>query len=226
MPWTPTCKRNLVDPRETPLSIRRHRKRARHSAGPFFRSALFWLFILTLLALVAATGLRQYLDQQRRAEAWRKVGSCTAVGDSPTVTCTGVTITTIALPPSLGVCRAIEPCEANVNVEAAPAFSAALREVVATGLSAHITQFGTVNRRRCKDAITGGYIANCISKHSYGIAVDIRNFADNGNWDAVVAREPQVLEVVKIFQRNGFAWGGDFGSNFDPQHLEWEPGRS
>jgi hypothetical protein len=223
---TPTCKRNLVDPHQTPLPLRQHKKRARRSAGPLFRSALFWLFILTLLALLAATGFRRYLDQARRAEAWRKVGSCKAVGDSPTVNCTGVTLTTITLPPSLNVCRALNPCEANVNVQAAPAFTTALQEVVAMGLSAHITQFGTVNRRRCKDAITGGYIANCISKHSYGIAVDTRNFTDNANWDAVVAQEPEVLEVIKIFQRNGFAWGGDFGSNFDPQHLEWEPGRS
>jgi hypothetical protein len=115
---------------------------------------------------------------------------------------------------------------AKVNAQAVPAFTAALNEVVAAGLSAHITQFGTVNRRRCKDATTAAYIPNCISKHSYGIAVDIRNFADNANWDALVAREPEVLAVVKIFQQHGFIWGGTFGSNFDPQHLEWEPGGS
>jgi hypothetical protein len=120
----------------------------------------------------------------------------------------------------------MNPCEAKVNAEAVPAFTAALQEVVAEGLSAHITQFGTVNRRRCKDALTGQYIPNCISKHSYGIAVDTRTFADNAKWDAVVSREPQVLKVIKIFQDNGFRWGGTFGSNFDPQHLEWEPGRS
>ena len=204
--------------------MRQHRERARHSAGPLFRSLAFWFLILTQLGLLVRTGLRQYQDQQRRAEAWRKVGSCEALGDSPTVICTGVILTSMALPPTLGVCRALNPCTVNLNAEAVPAFTAALNEVVAEGLSAHITQFGTVNRRRCKDAISGTYVPNCISKHSYGIAVDTRNFSDNANWDAVVTREPEVLDVVKIFQRHGFIWGGTFGSNFDPQHFEWEPG--
>jgi D-alanyl-D-alanine carboxypeptidase len=200
-------------------------------AGPSFGGLAFsfltvLLFILALLVLLVATGLGEYRAQQRRAEAWRKVGSCEAVGDSPVVTCTGVTLTTITLPSSLAVCASLNPCEINVNAEAVPAFTSALAEVVAAGLSAHITQFGTVNRRRCKDARTAAYIPNCISKHSYGIAVDTRNFTDNANWEAVVAREPGVLKVVKIFKRNGFKWGGSFGSNFDPQHLEWEPGRS
>ncbi len=206
--------------------MRQHRERARHSAGPLFRSLAFWFLILTLLGLLVRTGLRQYQDQQRRAEAWRKVGSCEALGDSPTVTCTGVNLIALALPPALAVCRDMNPCTVNVNVEAVPAFTAALNEVVAQGLSAHITQFGTVNRRRCKDAISGSFIPDCISKHSYGIAVDTRNFTDNANWDAVVEQEPEVLDVVKIFQGNGFIWGGTFGSNFDPQHFEWEPGSS
>ena len=226
MPWTLTCKRNLVDPHEAPLSLRQHKKRARHSAGSLFRSLVFWLLIVTLLGLLTRTGLHRFQAQQRRAAAWRKVGSCKVVGDSPVVSCVGVVLTSIALPPSLAVCGAVNPCEAQVNVEAVPAFTAALREVVTAGLSAHITQFGTVNRRRCKDAVTAEYIPNCISKHSYGIAVDTRSFSDNANWDSVVVNEPEVLEVVKIFERNGFKWGGTFGSNFDPQHLEWEPGRS
>jgi D-alanyl-D-alanine carboxypeptidase len=200
--------------------LRQSQRRARHSAGSLFRSLVFWFLILMLFVLLVVTGLGEYRAQQRRTEAWRKVGSCEAVGDSPVVTCSGVTLTTITLPSSLTVCASLDPCEANVNVEAVPAFTAALNEVVAAGLSAHITQFGTVNRRRCKDARTAAFIPNCISKH------DTRNFNDNANWDAVVAREPEVLEVVKIFRRNGFKWGGTFGSNFDPQHLEWEPGRS
>lgn len=172
------------------------------------------------------TGLTQYHDKQRRDEAWRRVGRCEALGDSSTVVCTGVRLVSITLPSTLGVCRAANPCEANVNYEAVDAFTFALQEVVAAGLSAHITQFGTVSRRRCKDSLTGEFIPNCISKHSYGIAVDTRNFTDNANWDAVVTREPEVLEVVKIFERNGFRWGGTFGANFDPQHFEWEPGRA
>jgi hypothetical protein len=216
----------LVDPHEAPLSLRRHKERARHSAGSLFRSLLFWLLIVTLLGLLTRTGLHRYQTQQRRAAAWRKVGSCKAIDESPAVSCVGVVLTVLALPPSLAVCKTIDPCEAQVNVEAVPAFTTALREVVVAGLSAHITQFGTVNRRRCKDAVTAKYIPNCISKHSYGIAVDTRSFSDNADWDAVVANEPEVLEVVKIFKKNGFKWGGTFGSHFDPQHLEWEPGRS
>ena len=97
-----------------------------------------------------------------------------------------------------------------------------MAEVATQGLGKFVTQFNTLNRRRCKDARTAAWKPNCISKHSYGIAVDIRPFDDNKNWNAVVKRDPGVAEVVQIFRNNGFRWGGTF-ANYDPQHLEWLP---
>jgi D-alanyl-D-alanine carboxypeptidase len=91
------------------------------------------------------------------------------------------------------------------------------------GLGRFVTEFQTVNRRRCKNARTGGYIAGCVSKHSYGIAADIRPFDDNSRWKQVVAEEPGVQEVIDIFRDEGFRWGMTFAGNPDPQHVEWSP---
>jgi hypothetical protein len=195
------------------------RAKKRRSIGSRIAQTLALLILCALIVI----GWMQYRDRQRLAELWRRVGSCEAVGDSPRVVCSGVRLTTITLPESFNICRRLNPCVAKVNVEAAPAFRGALREIVQQGVGAQITDFGTVNRRRCKDARTGEFLANCISKHSYGIAVDVRSFADNANWKAVVRQEPEVLDVVRIFRSYGFRWGGTFQNNFDPQHFEWEP---
>jgi hypothetical protein len=173
-----------------------------------------------LLAIVVRAGL----EQRRRDAAWRRVGSCSAAGTSPVVSCDGVHLRALVLPSALKVCRHMHPCTAKLNIEAIPSYEAALRDVVSAGLGPYVTVFDTVNRRRCKDALTGSFIAGCISKHSYGIAVDFRPFDNNARWNEIVSAHPQVLEVIAIFKRHGFRWGGTFQGNFDPQHLEWVPG--
>ena len=184
-----------------------------------------------LVLLVGATtwfGFQEWNAQRREAAAWRRVGSCAAADStSPTVTCVGVTLVDLTLPRRFAACAEIlnrlPTCTVSVNAEALNSFQAAIAEIDTAGLGRHVTEFQTVNRRRCKSASTGSYIAGCISKHSYGIAVDIRPFADNVRWNSVVAEEPGLTEIVAIFKRHGFRWGMEFAGNPDPQHFEWIP---
>ncbi len=185
---------------------------------------LAMVIALALLLAVGGTLILRDLDRRAAARAaWARVGACGAVGTSDVVECRGVRLVTLQLPSRLAACQRMDPCVAPVNAEAANAFRAALAEIVDRGLGSHITRFETLNRRRCRDARTGDYIEGCISKHSYGIAVDVRAFGDNARWSQVLASEPGMRQVVEIFRKHGFGWGGDFGSNFDPQHFEWIP---
>jgi D-alanyl-D-alanine carboxypeptidase len=187
------------------------------------------LVVVTALVLgVAWLGYRQWTTQQQVNAAWRKIGRCAPISaSSDTVTCTGVRTVDLPLPRGFAACAIIlakqSTCTAPVNVEAAPYFRRAVADIDAAGLGRYVTRFETVNRRRCKDARTGGYIPNCVSRHSYGVAVDLRPFEDNAKWNAVVAAEPGLTRVITIFERNGFTWGMHFAGNPDPQHVEWRP---
>jgi hypothetical protein len=185
--------------------------------------------MLLLAALVMFVAWPAYQQERRIRAAWERVGACEAVSDtSPTVRCNGVELVALTLPPSFAACIEIRPlndgqCVVRINAEAAPDFTRAVARVAALGLGRHVTSFGTVNRRRCKDTRTGNFIRGCISKHSYGIAADVRDFADNANWDDVVRREPGVQQMIDVFREEGFRWGMTFSNNPDPQHVEWQP---
>lgn len=79
---------------------------------------------------------------------------------------------------------------------------------------------GTFNYRVVQD--TG-----LLSPHSYGIAIDL-NKNDNDYWKWVskdkgskrIAEYPK--ELVKIFENNGFVWGGKW-AHFDILHFEYRP---
>jgi len=68
------------------------------------------------------------------------------------------------------------------------------------------------------------------SAHGYGIAIDIATTdADYWRWPRVRSdrspppwrnRIPQ--EIVDVFERNGFIWGGKW-SHFDTMHFEYRP---
>jgi hypothetical protein len=179
--------------------------------------------LAAILVVLAWQGWRVWQEDRRERAAWKRVGTCETVGVSDRVTCTGVNLVPLAIPQEISACAVEGQCSVEVNREAVPAFRAAIAEIVDAGLGSSVTQFQTVNRRRCKDAITAEWIPNCVSKHSYGIAVDFRSFTDNARWDEVIDGDPGVTEVVDIFRRQGFRWGGTFTSNYDPQHLEWIP---
>jgi hypothetical protein len=181
------------------------------------------LLLAAILGVLLWQGWRVFDENRRERAAWKRVGTCSAVGTSDTVECTGVMLVALSLPKAIAACGVGDLCEVEVNREALPAFQSALAEVVNSDLGAFVPQFQTVNRRRCKDAITADWIPDCISKHSYGIAVDFRPFSDNANWAQITDTEPGIADVVAIFRRHGFRWGGTFSNNYDPQHLEWIP---
>jgi hypothetical protein len=212
--------------RQTRTALRRRSRRQHHLRSHRQRQGLVLVLLITAIGAVVQGPIRREL---RIREAWQRIGTCTAVApDSPQVVCDGVTLVPLTLPLSFPACDEIKPlrggeCVVDVNQEALPDFRAAVAEVDSSGLGKHVLSFGTVNRRRCRNARSGKYVEGCVSKHSYGIAVDFRPFADNARWDVVVRNEPGVSEIVSIFQRYGFRWGMEFSSNPDPQHLEWHP---
>lgn len=66
-----------------------------------------------------------------------------------------------------------------------------------------------------------------LSFHSYGAAIDINlRFADYWLWKpekhAPVWRNRIPLEIVEIFERHGFIWGGKW-YHFDTMHFEYRP---
>lgn len=68
------------------------------------------------------------------------------------------------------------------------------------------------------------------SPHSYGIAIDINTtYANYWRWDPEFKKgEPMKfrnripMEVVEVFERNGFVWGGRW-PHYDTMHFEYRP---
>lgn len=61
-----------------------------------------------------------------------------------------------------------------------------------------------------------------LSLHSWGIAIDINPEANpyqRGNYGPAQTDMP--AEVIEIFRRHGFFWGGDWPGERDPMHFEW-----
>jgi hypothetical protein len=65
------------------------------------------------------------------------------------------------------------------------------------------------------------------SPHSYGIAIDLNTaFSDYWYWGphsgAIVYRNRMPQEIVTIFEKHGFIWGGKW-YHFDTMHFEFRP---
>jgi hypothetical protein len=76
---------------------------------------------------------------------------------------------------------------------------------------------GTFNYRK----IAG---TNRMSTHSYGIAIDINtDYSDYWQWDKAMKYKNKIpIEVVKIFEKYGFIWGGKW-YHYDTMHFEYRP---
>jgi len=193
-----------------------------------FAAAFVVLALLGSSGWVAARSAQEFLRDRAEAGALRRLGTCEILDPAAgTVACQGIVLATIRLPSSFAVCRRWREqgrdCIVEVHERARPAFLEAVETIDAEGLGELVTEFSTVNERMCRDARTGGWRAGCVSRHSYGIAADIRSFGDNVGWDALVDADPRLTTMVGIWKRAGFRWGGDFGDNPDPQHVEWRP---
>jgi hypothetical protein len=96
-----------------------------------------------------------------------------------------------------------------------PALRGALTEVARAGLGGGLGRFGgCYNPRLIRGGDSGGFL----SRHSYGIAVDV-NTANN-TFGGRVSMDPR---IVDIFHRWGFAWGGTW-TRPDGMHFEYAPG--
>jgi hypothetical protein len=61
------------------------------------------------------------------------------------------------------------------------------------------------------------------SMHSWGAAIDINAAsADYWLWPRGAARNPIPPEIIHIFERHGFIWGGKW-SHYDTMHFEYRP---
>ena len=61
------------------------------------------------------------------------------------------------------------------------------------------------------------------SMHAYGAAIDINTaFSDYWLWRKGGYRNRIPYEIVEIFERHGFIWGGKWG-HFDTMHFEYRP---
>jgi len=121
------------------------------------------------------------------------------------------------LTPGLVTLNPTIPVRARCQVKVAPGIQAALAEVQAAGLANTIDVADTNRYGGCwnpRFSRTSGQIG-FLSRHAYGEAIDI-NVSTNcqGCTPTIDCR------VVRIFRRNGFAWGGNFRRP-DGMHFEW-----
>ncbi|MCY7396037.1 MAG: M15 family metallopeptidase [Nocardioides sp.] len=96
------------------------------------------------------------------------------------------------------------------NTDLFPQLDAALREIVERGLA------DTINPGEYAGCYYPRFIAgsNRLSNHAFGLALDL-NVPGNGR--GTVGEMDR--DVVSIFKKWGFAWGGDWGYT-DPMHFE------
>ena len=80
-----------------------------------------------------------------------------------------------------------------------------------------IPSAGTFNCRTVKD--TGNR-----SMHAWGAAIDLNTkFADYWLWSPKLPYRNRIpFEIVEIFEKHGFIWGGKWG-HFDTMHFEYRP---
>lgn len=89
-------------------------------------------------------------------------------------------------------------------------FVAALEGVKAAGLADQVQNYGGIYAPRSMRGI-----ANCPSTHTWGIAIDLEPECYPLGSDE---RFPD--EIVEIFRKFGFFYGGDFTRRKDPMHFQ------
>lgn len=105
--------------------------------------------------------------------------------------------------------------EITINKLLPPYLDEIQKEVNETKTGYNFTNITTYNNR---SKIGGGGK----SLHSWGIAVDINpesNPYQPGNYGPPQSDIP--IQIVNIFKKYGFAWGGDWPGERDPMHFEW-----
>ena len=141
-------------------------------------------------------------------EPWYRIESDGSLGMHPDWKATNLTDGRILLDPVVRI-------RAQCHVEIVGDLSAALAEVAAAGLAYAIevsnanAYGGCYNPRYSR---TSGFL----SRHAYGMALDTNTASNCGG-----CRPPKMnCDVVRIFRKHGFAWGGNFRQP-DGMHFEW-----
>lgn len=103
---------------------------------------------------------------------------------------------------------------ARCHVAVVDDLSAALAEVAAAGLAG---QIDVANANAYGGCYAPRYsrISGYLSRHTYGMALDTNTVSNCQG-----CRPQMHCEVVRIFRRHGFAWGGNF-RRADGMHFEW-----
>lgn len=101
----------------------------------------------------------------------------------------------------------------NCRREIAPLVARALEETRAAGYILKQDQTGAF----CCRPIGG---TNTASNHSWGLAIDL-NWNENPFTRDVNAHRTITSQVVDIWKRHGFTWGGDWSGKKDFMHMEF-----
>ncbi|HEU4889190.1 MAG TPA: M15 family metallopeptidase [Thermoanaerobaculia bacterium] len=100
----------------------------------------------------------------------------------------------------------------QVHRRAVPIFEAVLLDVERSGLISTISSYG------------GGFAyrpaagTSFLSSHAYGVAIDLNSKQNPRGTPGRM--DPRLVE---IFEKHGFAWGGDYTGRTDPMHFELRP---
>jgi D-alanyl-D-alanine carboxypeptidase len=143
-------------------------------------------------------------------EPWYGFASNGSVVMHPTWKATNLTSERVLLNNTIRV-------RAQCHVKVVDDLKAALAEVAAAGLGSAIDVGNTNTYGGCyvpRFSVTSGQIG-FLSRHTYGMAIDMNTITNCGG-----CRPPMNCDVVRIFRKHRFAWGGNFRRP-DGMHFEW-----
>jgi D-alanyl-D-alanine carboxypeptidase len=120
----------------------------------------------------------------------------------------------INLPPGRVLLSAAIPVRARCHNALSGPLRAALDEVVAVGLGGAIDVANTNTYGGCFNP-RYSRISGFLSRHAYAVAIDMNT---TSNCQGCTPR--MNCEVVRIFRKHGFAWGGNWRTP-DGMHFEW-----
>lgn len=140
-------------------------------------------------------------------EPWYRVDADDTISMHPDWIATNLTDGRILLDPVVRI-------RAQCHVAIVGDLSAALAEVAAAGLASEIDVANANTSGGCfgpRYTRTSGYL----SRHTYAMALDTNTVSN-----CLGCRPQMHCDVVRIFRRHGFAWGGNFRVP-DGMHFEW-----
>ena len=140
-------------------------------------------------------------------EPWYRVNADETISMHPDWIATNLTDGRVLLDPTIQV-------RAQCHVGIVDDLSAALAEIAAAGLAAEIDDANANVYGGCY-APRYSRISGYLSRHTYAMAFDTNTLSNCQG-----CRPRMHCDVVRIFRRHGFAWGGNFRRP-DGMHFEW-----